>query len=87
MLAATGEGAANGLSVATGALWSGAYDDRFSQLQPYTPDAGKRKNCMSRHRIGCPRAYRAGVQGLHEQHQVAYACRPCNRCSGRVGRN
>lgn len=37
VLAATGEGAANGLSVASGALWSGTYVDRFSQLQTYPP--------------------------------------------------
>jgi pimeloyl-ACP methyl ester carboxylesterase len=37
VLAATGEGAANGLSVASGALWSGTYVDRFTQLQTYPP--------------------------------------------------
>lgn len=37
VLAATGEGAANGLSVASGALWSGTYVDRFTQLQTYSP--------------------------------------------------
>lgn len=35
VLAATGEGATNGLSVATGALWSGTYVDRFTQLETY----------------------------------------------------
>jgi pimeloyl-ACP methyl ester carboxylesterase len=37
VLAATGEGAANGLSVASGALWSGTYVDRFTQLETYPP--------------------------------------------------
>ena len=37
VLAATGEGAANGLSVASGALWSGTYVDRFTQLATYHP--------------------------------------------------
>lgn len=37
VLAATGEGAVNGLSVASGAPWSGTYVDRFTQLQFYPP--------------------------------------------------
>lgn len=37
VLAATGEGAANGLQVASGALWSGTFVDRFNQLEIYPP--------------------------------------------------
>jgi len=37
VLAATGEGAANGLQVASGALWSGTFVDRFTQLRSYGP--------------------------------------------------
>lgn len=37
VLAATGEGAANGLKVTSAALWSGTYVDRFTQLETYPP--------------------------------------------------
>jgi len=37
VLGATGEGAANGLAVSTGAIWSGTYFDRFDQLNTYGP--------------------------------------------------
>lgn len=37
VMAATGEGAANGLTVSSGALWSGTYVDRFTQLETYPP--------------------------------------------------
>lgn len=35
VMAATGEGAANGLSVSSGSLWAGTYVDRFTQVETY----------------------------------------------------